>query len=264
MKTSSFFGATLILISLFLAFNFKYNHFYEFTLVGLFIFFSSLLKDKLFGVKEFIFTYILYFFFGLFIDISSQYFGLWHYSYHNFLEYIPLYLLIYPLGGIVMLQSYFFVKERTNFKLNTKNVPRKKVFVLDLILLVIVMFVISLLNMESFMKLGFILLGFLVISSFILFDFLSDRLNNISFSRQVVENPISIVIVTLIATYANAFLHEYPNTFANEWIYTVKTNSFLDLNILNIPLIVLFGWMTLSIGPVIMYYFIHSYFKKHH
>lgn len=257
-------GFILFLLSLVLAFYFRYNHFYEVTLVGLFLILFSQMKTKLFGPREFVFTYILYFFFGLLLDLFSQFFGFWKYSYISLLEYLSLFLIIYPLGGVVMLQSFFFVKEKTNFKFKNRNLSRKKIFLLPFIIYLVVLFIILLTSAEPFLKLGLFIMASLIIIPLIICDIASDRFYKKSFFRDLMENLVPIAIIVFLATYINAFIHEVPNTFATQWIYTIETNSILDLPILGIPLIVWLGWLVLTIGPVIMYYFIHYFFSEKH
>ena len=58
----------------------------------------------------------------------------------------------------------------------------------------------------------------------------------------------NIAIIT-IATFANAFLHEIPNTFAWEWVYTIP---YVTFEILQINIVVILGWVILIIATLII------------
>jgi len=62
--------------------------------------------------------YSLFFLGGIIADLllGISVTKLWYYNYHYYFEYIPLYFLIYPLGGIVMVQTFVF------FSANYKNI----------------------------------------------------------------------------------------------------------------------------------------------
>ncbi|RLE46731.1 hypothetical protein DRJ25_03750 [Candidatus Woesearchaeota archaeon] len=66
-----------------------------------------------------------------------------------------------------------------------------------------------------------------------------------SFKLMRVSNlALAIGITSLI----NAFLHEVPNTFAHNWIYTIP---YIKLEILQINIVVIVGWVILILLPVI-------------
>lgn len=256
-------GLFLFASSLVLAFYFRYNHFYEFTLIGLSLILFKLTKKSLFTKKQFLLTYTLFLIFGIILDLACQYFGFWKYSYQNIWEYLSLYFVIYPLGGIVMLQSYMFVLEKSHLRLKERNFNRKKIFLPILFLLPLMLAIGLFLPIGYFLKFGLLSISSVIFLSLFCADFITDRINENSYLRALRENLFSVGIVTLIATYANAFIHEFPNVFAKEWIYTIRTNTFLDIKILNILLLVWIGWILLSVGPVIIYYLIIGLFDKY-
>lgn len=83
-----------------------------------------------------------------------------------------------------------------------------------------------------------------------------------SYLRDLIEIPVKTLTVTGILMLVNAFIHEYPNTFAKQWIYTAKTYTFFDARVLDIPLYVWVGWSALTIGPIAYYYLSHDFFSK--
>ncbi|MBI2032753.1 MAG: hypothetical protein HYT09_03880 [Candidatus Levybacteria bacterium] len=254
-------GIFLFSLSLILAFFYHFNHFYEFSLIGLFLIISHFLEEPLFGKKETLVTYVSFLGFGLFVDLLSQFFGLWYYSYQNLWEYLLLYFVIYPLGGVVMLQSYILAKQKFGI-LRPKKIPRLFFWLFSLSTLIFLICVAI-----SFSSIELPQWGLLFMVAFILFvgsiiTNLSEFLYQRSYLRDFLEVPIKTFLVTLLVTYSNAFIHEIPNVFSRQWIYTVKTNSFLDIFLFGVPLIVWVGWIALSIGPVGFYYLSHGYFER--
>lgn len=263
MKIIIFFlGLSIFLFSFLLAFNYNYNHFYEFTLVGLFLILYPLRKKNL-SRKTFIILYAIYFLLGIVIDLLGQLLGFWHYTYHNLFEYLFLYLLIYPLGAFVILQSYFLADERIRLGAHKKrNVSIPILWFLSFVGLVIFLITSSLINRIFFSSwaifFGLSLAIFAGISTNLFLEIFFRR----SYVRDLMEFFPKTVIVTLIATYVNAFIHEYPNTFAPEWIYTIHTYTFLDNLFLRIPILVWLGWPILTISSLIPLYFVRGCLDK--
>jgi len=59
----------------------------------------------------------------------------------------------------------------------------------------------------------------------------------------------SFGLAVFLTTLISAFLHEYPNTFVWEWTYRIPYISF---EILQINIVVIFGWMILVAIPLIV------------
>lgn len=58
----------------------------------------------------------------------------------------------------------------------------------------------------------------------------------------------SLSIIIILTTFINAFVHEVPNTFAREWIYTIP---YITFEILQINIVVIIGWVVLITVPLI-------------
>jgi len=56
-------------------------------------------------------------------------------------------------------------------------------------------------------------------------------------------------LAVILTTIINAFLHEIPNTFAWEWVYTIPNVTF---EILKINIVVIIAWVVLIIVPLIV------------
>lgn len=70
----------------------------------------------------------------------------------------------------------------------------------------------------------------------------------ISESLTLIKKKVSSLTLTIvIATLANAFLHEIPNIFAWEWKYTIPLVTF---EIFGINVVVLLGWVILIAVPL--------------
>ena len=64
--------------------------------------------------------------------------------------------------------------------------------------------------------------------------------------RKFIHNPVWVFILT---TILSAFAHEWPNTFAYEWVYYIPKITY---NILNINLVVILGWSILVAIPLLV------------
>ena len=58
----------------------------------------------------------------------------------------------------------------------------------------------------------------------------------------------SLSIAIILATLINAFVHEFPNTFAWEWVYAIP---YVTFEILQINIVVIVGWIVLIAIPLI-------------
>ncbi|MCK4891397.1 MAG: hypothetical protein KAS78_01895, partial [Candidatus Pacebacteria bacterium] len=151
-----FFGFTVFVFSLFLALS-GYNHFYEFTLIGLF-FILYYPISKLLNKKIYLSLYSLFFLGGIIADLLLGVLvtELWYYNYHHYFEYIPLYFLIYPLGGIVMVQTFilfrtFLQTKQTKQEINKIDARILKIlFFITLIFSSLIIFFDSMYGLEYF------------------------------------------------------------------------------------------------------------------
>jgi len=228
-----FSGFAVFIFSLFLAFL-KYNHFYEFTLIGLF-FILHYFVSKLINKKVYLSLYFIFFAGGLIADflLGISIVKLWYYNYHHYFEYVPLYFLIYPLGGIVMAQTFVLFKtffqtrqsEQETAKISTRVL--KILFFTTLVFSLLIIFLNLIYGLKYF---GFILYFLLTLSAFFYFNYKSEK-----FSK-LLKEPKLYIFITLFTAYLNAFVHEFPNTFAKQWIY--QNFPFNDILILNIPITV--------------------------
>lgn len=258
-------GFSSFLLSLYFAFSLGFNHFYEFLLIGLFFILLPFTLRHFHSFRLFLVLYLSIIILGLFIDllIGLSLFKLWYYSYSKLFEYLLLYTLVYPLGGIVMLQSFLLGKSFIKTK-KTSGVNNLKTGLLisSIILLMIGIFSAVSKAYFVFSTWAVILAVLIVLFVIISINTVSEMINNQSYIRKLINSPVNIILVTLIATYVNAFIHEYPNIFAGQWVYTAYINPFLNTPILGIPLLVLLVWPTLMIFSISIYYLWKPIFIK--
>lgn len=252
-------GVALVLLSFIFAFVIQFYHFYEFLLAGLFLILLYLTPPVSFTKSTYIRLYFAFVFFGLIVDIviGLTITKLWHYSYEGLPEYILLYLLIYPLGGFVMLKSYLIGRHWLNVRNKQIRIPMWVFLTLSLVAIGMLVSVI-LLKESTSSSVWAVLFGVSAVvalgSIVVLF---SEFLNGKSYIHDLIENTVPTIGITLIATYANFLIHEYPNVYAEQWIYAVHTGTVLDYHLFGVPFIVWLVWPFLIIGPVSLYYLVH-------
>jgi hypothetical protein len=73
-----------------------------------------------------------------------------------------------------------------------------------------------------------------------------------SFIERILSGDYRYAIIVPLASWVAAFLHEVPNTFANEWIY--HNVPFTDRRIFGVNAIVfIVGWLFLTVVPVTIF-----------
>ncbi len=252
-----FLGLAVFIFSLFLAFYLRYNHFYEFTVLGLFLVLHSLIPKKILSKQNYFVLYFLGFFGGLIADflLGLSITKLWYYSYVSYLEYVSIYLLVYPVGGIVMIQSFlvfkeWFIKTKGKIRVNSGNLGRFSLFFFLLTVL-------TLAFRAKIMYFGFFFFSLLVLTVFFYFNYLSEKTKNKSYVRLVLQNPTQTIAVTLVVAYVQALIHEVPNVFAKQWIY--QNFPFNNAMVFGVPVLVFFlGWVALVVIPVSVYYLVKN------
>jgi hypothetical protein len=184
---------------------------------------------------------------------------LWHYNYTSYLEYIPLYLLIYPLGGIVLVQTFLVFKHRFMKNLRLSRKKYAGIFMIfGLVFLVASLLIIFLSFRLPYF--GVFLFFSLTVLAFFIFNFLAEHFGT-SYLKILIEKPFSCMFITLLTAYIHCLIHEVPNIFARQWVY--QNFPFQNITVFNIPVFVFFvGWAFLAAVPVSTYFYIRSYLYK--
>jgi hypothetical protein len=248
-------GTLLCTLSIYQAFILNYNHFYEFLLIGIYLILKIFVSEKNINKSIYIKLYIIGLILGIIGDLILGIYisELWYYTYSQIWEYILLYLLIYPFGGIVLIQSYFILKQRTKFKNNKVNLKLKTIKILNAIFIIITLILSIIIYLLDIRYIQLIHFGILSLVFFFTFTYYSEKKIKKSFLRDILENPKQVIVISSIVTYLNAIIHEYPNTIAKQWIYT--NIPFQNITILDVPaILILCGWFILLYIPMASYY----------
>ncbi len=253
-KLSALVGTVLVIGAIILAEVYQFKHFYEILLVGLTMLVGSALTakeiDRLLYYKLFLLFVPVGFILDYVLGISVTH--LWFYNYTNIYEYWLLYLLVYPLGGIVMLQSYLL------FRKYIRVAPVSKLLAgVGVVFYLAVTYIIATTTYYSWpnAKLSMVgTLGCFCVLGIAVFNVWSEIRHKKSYARELFTRFVPVMAATLCATYVNAFLHELPNVVARQWVYLPTSGTTLDVMILGIPFLVLVAWVFLTLLPVSLYY----------
>lgn len=243
-------GLAIFLLSLYSAFVLNFKHFYEFELLGLLLLLYPLVPSTTFGAfRQISYLYANFVFAGFVVDyiIGQQLTGMWSYTYTATWEYALLYLWIYPAGGFVLLQSYLIGKRMARAG-QEKSLSIQTLYALCLASIFVLVGLWFSEGLLPYIWWAGSLVGILALLGCITVDLLSEWLGGQSYARDLVSNPVSIGLVTIVATYLNLLIHEVPNVYARQWTYLSDPQA-----LLGIPLVVWLLWPLLLIGPVVLY-----------
>ena len=256
---TTIFGVVLVLFSFYMAWGTHSIHSYEITLLGLAFVLLSQLPKKMMDKKTAVRLYFAFVIAGFVVDflVGLSITQVWYYTYTSWIEYVLLYLYIYPAGGFVMVWSYLLGLHWLRLDTTTASVSR------PLLILGAVVFGVlgvMILMMTDIIPLHWPILFFWssLIAGIFLVMWLSELRHRESYARDIIATPFRILFVTLVATYLNALIHELPNVAAPAWVYVIHTNTFLDAFFLGVPYMVWAGWLLLLIGPVSLLYVVKS------
>lgn len=251
-----FAGSALCIYAFYLAFVVRFNHFYEFLLIGLVLVLYPLVPTSRMPGRLYGFLYGIFFLGGLIADLllGLTVANLWYYTYSTVFEYLTLYLLIYPLGGIVMVQTFLILEYMLVQKPGSAFSPRKPVKMFMFFFFGLVVFLVFAETVVDLAFFGFWLYFAVTFTVLFLVNYMSERLSGDSFVRRVAKNPGRYALVVFAAAYTQAFIHEFPNVFAEQWVYQGWP---FPVGVFSIPVVVFFlGWFALTVIPVSVYYLV--------
>lgn len=182
-------------------------------------------------------------------------------KYFHFLGIIGLLLAIYGVASAIWYSnvtwySYlvigitFFLAWINKILKNESLFEKSKIYLLKtygvylfftILIEIIGRFILNLWNYPSFNLTDKVIHVFLIGYPFAFFS-IHESLKLIR--KKVPSLPVTIILATLI----NAFVHEIPNTFAWQWVYTIP---YVTIEILQINIIVIIGWFILIVIPLI-------------
>lgn len=248
-------GFLLLDLSILLAYRFHYKHFYEILVAGLFLMFYALDRRYIL-TPNYVRMYTRFIKAGIIVDLvlGLSLTRLWHYNYDSFFDYLSLYLVVYPVAGIVMVQSFIYLKskiirrERKTFLLTPK--------IYRIIALSFTAIIILLLREIFQGKATPIIMGsfflFVCMYAVLNLNFTATIRKKLNIPGEVHDHPVALLMILMAATYFNAFLHEIPNVTAQQWAY--QNYPWPDLQFLGIPAVAFIAWPILMLFPLGVYY----------
>ncbi len=190
--------------------------------------------------------YVVLFAIGFVGDfLVGQYvFHLWIYPYfHGFFDWGQLYLVVYPLGGLCIIELFFFLStlfhERLIISQRTHDTSTQRIDMIDHGLVAIV--ILGIIGASLSRYFGFqppfphILLGAFLMWGAVATLQLIHRL----------QHALHWLAIILTTTALSIFLHEVPNTAVFEWRY--QNAPILNYSMLGIPVWVFLGWYLMVI-----------------
>lgn len=232
----------------------NFHYFYLILVIGNFLVYNSLYyllnKKYLLNLKSWIKFYIALIPGGIIADMFMGRIlsSLHYYPFYGSINYLILFLIIYPLGGIILVYCYSLIKGLF------KNHKEKEVRLsLARNILIIGLFVslflipITLVYKESISFFGFWIFTWITLTILFLINLINFFISKNCLIKEIISLKWPAVSSVIITMFFNGFLHEIPNTFAWEWIYC--KNCFpTNIMLLQIPLwVITLGWLGMTI-----------------
>ncbi len=254
-------GLVTAIVSVVLAVYIKFDHFYEYLLFSLFLVLYAIGGQRI-GRRIYTYMYLAFAGSGFVGDyiMGVHQAKLWHYTSFHGLNLAILYVVAYPLAGIVMVQSYDVILHT----LSRKADPDKITSLLGVryhALLFIVLFAAFIGTTARAIAdpipaksvLSYVSAALLAAATLSL---MTARRHHPTLLDVIRHSPNTTLFAMIVATYGNAFLHEFPNTYAHEWVYT--NYPLPGMHVFNIPLVILIGWPLLLFFPLSVYYLLRE------
>lgn len=194
-----------------------------------------LLKNRSGRFSKYYFFLIILGFFGDYV-IGQKLTNLWNYPpYNSFYDWLRLYLFIYPIGGLSIIELIYFLvgifKQQISLGISKDNYLMVRLGKITDILLIATILVFAFSKLSGplpYIRNVTILLFIIwcIIGTFKL--------------KYQVKHWKYLTAIVFISVFLSMFLHEIPNTAVYEWRYYPP--ALLDNHILNITIWVFFGW----------------------
>ncbi len=249
-------GALILIGSCFAAVVWHYNHFYEFTLLGLLLILVPFVPKDAFTQKRIINLYLWYICAALVVDLllSLIITKVWYYHYTSIVEYAVLYVWIYPAGGFVLTIPYLIGRKYFDIQSSGFVIDKRIFQAIFTLFLAATIILILIKGQILFAVWGPIFLIVSILALCALSSLRSELRGRPSYVRDLIVSPGHTLLVTTLATLPNLIIHEYPNVYAHQWTYILNTGSAMDILLLGIPLLVWVAWPLLVVGSVSIYY----------
>lgn len=174
---------------------------------------------------------------------------LWFYPLYRGLGFAWVWLVLYPFGGLAVLELLYFLAGYLDEPFRFRQLPMTKwhgFFDITEHLLFLAMIAVI---VKGAVEIGWSVAmptATLVASLWMLAALVKLRFH----IRHIGHYTLIIIVVALLA----ALSHELPNTIAREWVYLEA--PFLNLLFLGLPLWVWLGWFWLTLVPLRLWIFI--------
>jgi len=250
-------GIILIVVSYFLAIVKNFHYFYSILVIGNFLLYNSLYylfnKKYFLNLKSWVKFYLALIPIGIIADMfmARMLSKLHHYPFYGPINYVILYLVIYPLGGLILVYCYFLIKSlfknQKNKKINSGLI--KNVLIIGLILFIFLV-LITLIYRKSMPLFGFWIFAWPTFAGFFLTNLINFSISKNCLIGEIISLQRSVILSIIFTMFFNCFLHEIPNTFVYEWVYH-QNFPLMNIMIFRIPLLVIIlGWLAMTIITV--------------
>jgi len=188
---------------------------------------------------------------AFFADRFGVIFHLWFYPLYEGVWMLWVYLVLYPFGGLAVLELLYFLSAK--FGASLRFVAHPATFwhiffdVLESLLFIMTLgaLILGVIGVTAAVPLVGILALLWVVSALIKMRF-------------HIRHSAHYILVVILTALCATFLHEFPNTVAHEWIYQAVPAFGLLLNyvLLGVPLWVWVGYCWLTLFPLRLWIFV--------
>lgn len=276
---ATFFGGALFILSATAAIFLRFSYFYSSFVIGLFLFFDSAahILDRSLSFSSNLervgrtFWIVLGGFIILTDLIGGQMvFTVWEYPpYHTWLNWVLLYLIIYPVGGLSLIAMYRFfnlvfakILPGKFFTLVQPEILAERVLQVIFCLLPLAVIIPAILYFSGYVAVlsrqwwpYFLLFLFLFVEWTFFFDVLIAAFGGRPILADFLAGEKKVILAIVISGLLGAFLHEVINTYVHEWTYVAENFPLTQTLFLGVPVMVFVAWIPLTIVCVQAYRF---------
>ncbi|MDO8524749.1 MAG: hypothetical protein Q7R99_03950 [bacterium] len=247
------FGLILVIFSYILAIK-KFHYFYTILVVGNFLVYNSLYyllnKKYLLKLSSWLKFYVALIPGGIIADMFMGRIlsSLHYYPFYGPINYLIIYLIIYPLGGLILVYCYSLIKNLfKNYKEKKISLNSTKNILIVGLFVSLFLIPITLIYKESLPSFGFWIFTWITFAILFLMNLTNLFISKNCLIKEITSLNRPAILSILFTMFFNGFLHELPNTFAWEWVYC--KNCFpVNTAILQIPLwVITLGWLGMTI-----------------
>lgn len=273
------FGAVVAIFSGAAAIIFRFAYFYSAFVIGIFLFFDAAahLVDNSISFTSNLehvgrtFWIILLGFIVLTDLIGGQMiFKVWEYPpYHTWVNWLFLYVIIYPVGGLSLIAMYRFFDLVGKKILSGNWWTFSKAEVLSNKILKIIFYLLPLAvivpvglyfsGLVAAMAANWWLYTALFVFLFFEWTFFFDTLILASGGQTVMADLLSgnkaVIAAIMTVAFLGSFSHEVINTYVHEWVYISAKFPVTTASFLGVPVIVFATWPILTVVCVQAYRF---------